>query len=207
MSRNWQQHTAKVQIEALAQEIRNELNINNIDRLADYLRLADDEKLTADQKAGVGDQRLDARQRLRHPEFRRRDVAGGCARRGPGLPALDESGGTRRDPQAPEVSRRRTLANVAKILATMKPPLDIEIPQEGVWGLLERSIPGVGDEPEFRYLVQIPPEYDPSRRYPCIVTLHGAATTPQDQIDWWAGRLGCGEEAARRARPRVTATS
>ena len=61
------------------------------------------------------------------------------------------------------------------------------LPQEGVLGLLERSIPGVGDEPEFRYLVQLPPEYDPSRRYPCIVTLHGGGSTPQGQIDWWAG--------------------
>ncbi len=48
-----EQHSAKVQIEALAQEIRNELNINNLDRLADYLRLADDEKLTAEQKLAL----------------------------------------------------------------------------------------------------------------------------------------------------------
>jgi pimeloyl-ACP methyl ester carboxylesterase len=35
--------------------------------------------------------------------------------------------------------------------------------------------------------VQTPPEYDPYRRYPVVVTLNGAATTPQQQIDWWAG--------------------
>src|SRR4029453_14875070 len=39
--------------------------------------------------------------------------------------------------------------------------------------------------PQVRYYVQLPPEYDPYRRYPCIVTLHGAATTPIQQIDWW----------------------
>jgi predicted esterase len=35
--------------------------------------------------------------------------------------------------------------------------------------------------------VQLPPEYDPYRRYPCIVTFNGAGTTPQQQVDWWAG--------------------
>ena len=38
-----------------------------------------------------------------------------------------------------------------------------------------------------RYLVQLPPEYDARRRYPTIMTLHGAGTTPLQQIDWWAG--------------------
>jgi predicted esterase len=43
------------------------------------------------------------------------------------------------------------------------------------------------EAPQFRYWVQLPPEYDPYRRYPCIVTLSGSATTPLEQIDWWAG--------------------
>ena len=38
-----------------------------------------------------------------------------------------------------------------------------------------------------RYLVQLPPEYDARRRYPTIVSLHGAGTTPLQQIEWWAG--------------------
>ena len=39
----------------------------------------------------------------------------------------------------------------------------------------------------FEYWVQLPPEYDPYRRYPCIVTLHGASKGPLQQLDWWAG--------------------
>ena len=38
-----------------------------------------------------------------------------------------------------------------------------------------------------RYFVQLPPEYDARRRYPAIITLHGAGTTPLQQIEWWAG--------------------
>ena len=33
----------------------------------------------------------------------------------------------------------------------------------------------------------MPPEYDPYRRYPTVVTLNGAGTTPLQQLDWWAG--------------------
>jgi len=35
--------------------------------------------------------------------------------------------------------------------------------------------------------VQLPPEYDPYVKYPTVVTLAGEGTTPQQQIDWWAG--------------------
>jgi pimeloyl-ACP methyl ester carboxylesterase len=33
----------------------------------------------------------------------------------------------------------------------------------------------------------LPPEYDPYRRYPAIVTLNGAGSDPRRQIDWWSG--------------------
>src|SRR5690606_8820683 len=56
---------------------------------------------------------------------------------------------------------------------------------------------------DITYYVQLPPEYDPYKRYPAIVTLNGSATTPLNQVDWWAGaynkdldlRMG---QAARR---------
>ena len=35
--------------------------------------------------------------------------------------------------------------------------------------------------------MQLPPEYDPLRRYPMIVSLHGVGHDPELQIDWWAG--------------------
>ena len=55
-------------------------------------------------------------------------------------------------------------------------------------GLLRaRGARNAGRGPPVRYLVQLPPEYDPYRRYPAIVTLHGAGTTAMQQIDWWAG--------------------
>ena len=94
---------------------------------------------------------------------------------------------------------------LAKILANMKPPLDppqpmnVKQPQpmkdqqpqpmkdQQPPRLFEITIPGLADEPDLTYYVQVPLEYDPFRHYPCIVTLNGAGTTPLKQVDWWAG--------------------
>src|SRR5262249_8006955 len=55
-------------------------------------------------------------------------------------------------------------------------------------GLFELTVTThLSEEPQVKYWVHLPPEYDPYRRYPCIVTLNGLATTPLQQIDWWAG--------------------
>ena len=75
---------------------------------------------------------------------------------------------------------------VARIIAHMKPPIDS--PEEDkVPGFYQLEVPSLDKEPSVTYYVQLPPEYDPYRRYPTVVTLNGAGTTPLQQIDWWAG--------------------
>ena len=54
-------------------------------------------------------------------------------------------------------------------------------------GFYRLSVQGLPSAPPVTYWVQLPPEYDPYRRYPMIITLHGAGSTPQMQIDFWAG--------------------
>jgi len=75
-------------------------------------------------------------------------------------------------------------ATVAGVAAGMRPPLD---PPPGTAGLHELTVPGLDGEGDVSCLVQLPPEYDPLRRYPAIVTLHSAFSTPLNQIEWWAG--------------------
>lgn len=58
---------------------------------------------------------------------------------------------------------------------------------ESIPGLDAISIPGIAPKENFEYVVQLPPEYDPHRRYPVILTLHGGTSNPKMQIDWWAG--------------------
>ncbi len=54
-------------------------------------------------------------------------------------------------------------------------------------GYYELEVPGQANAPPVKYLVQLPPEYDPYRRYPTILTLHAAHTTPAHQVNWWTG--------------------
>jgi predicted esterase len=105
----------------------------------------------------------------------------------PNLPAAESTPAT----AAPKAPPAATLAQPAALPAVPAPAPGPEpsappaAPQP--LGLHELAVKGVPEEPEFKYWLQLPPEYDPYRRYPCIVTLNGAGTTPLQQIDWWAG--------------------
>lgn len=57
----------------------------------------------------------------------------------------------------------------------------------GMFAFTVPGIPGLDDGEEFEYLVQLPPEYNSYRRYPTIVTMHARDSTPEMQVDWWAG--------------------
>lgn len=77
---------------------------------------------------------------------------------------------------------------VAGLIAQMKPAVDPPPPVSPKQpGYYAGEAPGLANGPPVRYLVQLPPEYDPYRRYPTVVTLNGAGTTAALQIDWWAG--------------------
>ncbi len=54
-----------------------------------------------------------------------------------------------------------------------------------------------------RYMVQLPPEYNPFRRYPCVFTLPGDLSDMDWQVRWWAGPYSsidkrCFGEASKR---------
>ena len=99
------------------------------------------------------------------------------------------------DPTARDAVRTRlrneesfNAATLAAIARQMRPPLDPPAPTAP--GLHELEVPMPGDEPAIRCLVQLPPEYDPLRKYPTVVSLHSAWSTPLNQIEWWAGPSG-----------------
>lgn len=78
-------------------------------------------------------------------------------------------------------------ATIASLARQMRPPLDP--PEPTAPGLYEFEFTG-SDGQSVTCFVQVPPEYDPLRRYPTVVSLHAAFTTPADQIAWWAGPPG-----------------
>jgi pimeloyl-ACP methyl ester carboxylesterase len=76
---------------------------------------------------------------------------------------------------------------LAKLLNTMKPPLPVPAQQEDdPQGLLRLSVqrPGLS---AISYVVQLPPEYDPNRKYPCLLALPGRGEPPELEIDFWCG--------------------
>jgi len=90
---------------------------------------------------------------------------------------------------------------VAQILPILKPPYPLNVepaPERPGYYTLETPSYAEG-LPPFQYCVQLPPEYNPNRRYPMIVTLHGD-TTPDQQIDWWAGPWKDQQRAGQASR-------
>jgi predicted esterase len=182
----------KEKLKPFCDEIARDLNVNTLDRLADFNRLADDEKLSADQKvalalsgwllgSGAGTENTAVAMSLGKVRDLVRDYLA-SKRKGERAEILEQLKGL--EGSSP--------AYLAKIVAHMTPPLGPPQPAEDevqVPGLLEITVPGVGEDGEFTYLVQLPPEYDPHRRYGCIVSLHPAGRTAEQQIDWWAGAV------------------
>ena len=83
---------------------------------------------------------------------------------------------------------------IAVILSHMKPPLPLAEVLDNTPGFYQLETKIGNGQQNVPYLIQLPPEYDPYRRYPVIVSLHGRDTSPGHQIDWWAG----GVDASRR---------
>ena len=75
----------------------------------------------------------------------------------------------------------------AKIIALMKPTLETPPADAEKPGYFEVEVKTAGSGQPYRYLVQLPPEYDPHRQYPTIVALHGQRGDAARQLDWWAG--------------------
>ena len=166
-------------------EIERELSFGTLDRLATFERLAADPDTPADravalaingwlQGAAMGDDNL----KVALSSVRLRGMLRDYLRSSEPA-ARDELLARMRNEEA------FAAAGLAGIARHLRPPLDPPEPKSP--GLFELDVPGLPGEANVRCLVQLPPEYDPLRAYPTIVTLHAAWTTPLQQIEWWAG--------------------
>jgi len=171
----------------IREEIAADLNFNTLDRLAAYNRLKDDLGLTPQEKVAlavsgwlVGTGAATENLAVALALYELRNLVRSFFR---------EDVKLQRDQMLERIRSREgaSVRMIARLVDHMKPPLDLPEPVADTPGLYQLTIAGFGDEPEFTYFVQLPPEYNPYRRYPAVVTLHASATTPQQQIDWWAG--------------------
>ena len=172
-------------LDALIAEIEGELTFHSLERLTTFERVGMDPALPPDRAVALavsgwlqgpaagGDNLKLARSAIRVRGLVReylRSVDGGIR---------DDITDRIRSEEAGDV------ATLAAIAAHMRPPLDP--PPETSPGLHELAVVPHEGEEAVSCLVQLPPEYDPLRRYPTIVSLHAAWSSPLNQVEWWAG--------------------
>lgn len=182
-------------VQSFHEEIQSELNVNNINRLAGFMTLSDDPSQTSDQNLSLAISGW-----LVGSDAATDNVEVALALlqvRGMVVQYLSSNVGATRAEivkklQATEGS---TAKNIAAIIKNIK-PYNVTEPQDGPVGFYHLQAPGIGDKDVFDYWVQLPPDYDPYRRYPCVVTLNSVRTDELQQIDWWAG--GYSEETQMR---------
>lgn len=173
--------------EDFAKEIAAEANADTLGRLASFERLADAKELTAEQKVALAISGWLVGANGATDDFH---VAVSLAQvRNLVLRYMGEPLAAERSAILAELADQpaATVPRVAQLLKLMKPPLDVPEDAKRGPGLYELEIPGLPGETNARYLIQLPPEYDPLRRYPVIVALADAGVPPQAEIDFWAG--------------------
>ena len=171
----------------LVVEIVKELNVNTLSRFAAFEQAENDGSLTDGEKLSialsgwlVGNVASDKRLELTASIYRVRQLARRYLlenRPAQRLALWDEI-------RAEEAS---TPELVSRILLTMKPPKSPPSSSRETPYQYELSVPSFQDGKTFSYWVQLPPEYDPNRKYPTIITLHGERSSPEQQLNWWCG--------------------
>ncbi len=174
-------------IASLVEEILRELSLETLVRMADFQRLRFDDDLPNENKVALA-------------------LAGWMLGTGVGLDnfatvkSLLRVRGMVREylNDAPEPRRQQILSQLHseegatpplldQLLENMKPPQPLPSADSAeVPGLLALAVTTDAGE-TVDYLAQLPPEYDPNRKYPCVLALPGKNDAPAMEIDWWCG--------------------
>ncbi len=175
------------QFSPVVEEIAAEMNVNTFERMAAFRRLADDETLLPSERLSLA-------------------LSGwllGADAAGVSAPVAISAGTVRRlvveylneSDEKKRVEILRALSSeeaasprtVARLLEKMKPPMNTASQDPAKPGYFELEVEALPGEPPITYAVQLPPEYDPYRKYPTILAMHAAGSDPAHEITWWAG--------------------
>lgn len=173
--------------EAFAKEIAAEANADALGRLASFERLAEGKELKPEQKVALAISGWLVGANDATDDFH---LAVSLSRvRNLVLDYLQEPMAAGRSAILGELADQpaATVPRVAQLLKLMKPPLEATDDSRVSPGLYEFRIPGLPGQDDVHYRIQLPPEYDPLRRYPVIVALSDAGVDPQEEINFWAG--------------------
>jgi predicted esterase len=195
--------TLKLRLGPIRDEIKKELTIDTLDRFAAFMQFQAEQEMPPEDRIALAVSGW-----LQGSDYATRNLP-------TSLSMFDTRDLMRKYlVERLEIERNNVLAalkkqeaftpeTAARLLAIMTPPIvtppNVEKPaadkpgappQPPTVGQYRLSVDSISGEPPIEYLVQLPPEYDPHRRYPLIVTLHGAGSTPAMQVEWWAGPPG-----------------
>ncbi len=179
----------KQAVQPIVDEILKEIRFDSLARLNDYQRLRGDDSLTAQQKVAfaIGGWLLGENAGLDNFAVAKSLVRVHAMVREYLSPAAEPRRVEILTELAKEEGSQPDL--VAKILANMTPPMNApEHQSEDPAGLFRLSVQvpaAAGGSVD--YVIQVPPEYDPYRKYPCVLSLPGLGMSPEQQVDWWAG--------------------
>lgn len=172
----------------ILEEIEKELDSNTVNRFSEFLLSLADQGLDDEHRLAIGisgwiagNSGTDNRLEIALSMVRLRDKI---------KKYLNETTLSGRTVIMDQIRAEEASASIetpVRIIRYMKPPKDAQQIESTESGYYEIEIPSFEDGKQFQYAVQLPPEYDPNRKYPTVVTLHSERTTPQTQIDWWAG--------------------
>ncbi len=174
-------------VSPIVQEIFDEIGLDSVVRLDDFQRLRRDESIPSENLvayalggwilgSGAGiDNFAVAKSLLQVRELVKRYLT---------VPTQAERQAILEELKSQEGAQPQLLI---KLLATMQPPLPAppHNPEDPA-GLL-RVETSYSDTNRQRYVVQLPPEYDPNRKYPCVLALPGRGDGPELEINWWCG--------------------
>ncbi|TWU01084.1 alpha/beta hydrolase [Stieleria varia] len=184
------------QLTPIVDEIAAGLSAATLPRLSDYSRLGNSETIPLDNRvalavagwflgSGSGEQNLSVAIALATVRDLVREYLGvaDAARRQAILAQLKTLEGA-------------DIQYVSRMLPLLVPPQawPDSAADPDVAGLFRIGIndSGIADEAvvaegSASYVVQLPPEYDPLREYPCILALHAPGDSAENQVEWWAG--------------------
>lgn len=168
----------------IAEEVETNLNLANRNRLASFMRLQDDESLSLDQKLALAISGWIIGATAASDNFA---LAESLTLARPLVKKYLNAAAPDREVILEQLAELEAghPEYLSKIVALMRPPVETDL--SGIRGpdplTIEFTV-GTINGPQ-TYLAQLPPSYNPYRKYPCIVTLNSALANPLAQIGWW----------------------
>lgn len=181
-------------LQGVFSEIENGLTSATLRRLSDYSRLRNSKTVSLDERvalavagwlmgAGSGEQNLIVASSLVQVRDLVAEYLGSAdiARRPQIIEELRKIEGSQIDYVA------RLLPQLLPVKPWPEGSADPNIPGYYRIGAVsgDQEATRIIDEP--KYLIQLPPEYDPLREYPCLVVLAPPNAAVESEVAWWAG--------------------